>query len=84
MADIRTDTFVDYVKTRHLSRDVMVEDFVAEAVKLIDTGTFPNVLTWNELYIYLQAQGVSLVAIEGARRCLRNFDKLRQRRSRSS
>ena len=83
MAYVKTDTFVDYLKTRHLSRDAMVEDFVAEALKLIYVGKFPNVQTLDGLCIHLQTQRVSLLAIEGARRCWTNFEKLRQRRSRS-
>jgi hypothetical protein len=84
MSDIKTDTFIDYIKTRHLSRDTFIEDFVAEALMLIYDGTFPKVRTWDELHIYLQARNASAVVNEGASRCWRNFAKLRQLRSRTS
>jgi len=84
MADIKTDTFTDYIKTRRLSRDTLIEDFVAAALMLIDTGTFPKVQTWDELHIHLQTRKASAAVIEGARRCWRNFETLRRSRRRSS
>jgi len=80
MADIKTDTFINYIKTRHLSRDTLIEDFVAAALMLIDTGTFPKVQTWDELHIHLQTRKASAAVIEGARRCWRNFETLRHSR----
>ena len=84
MADIKSDTFADYIKTMHRSRDICIEDFMAEALMLIDAGTFPKVQTWDELHIHLQARNASAMIIEGARHCWRNFAKLRQLHSRRS
>jgi len=84
MADTKTDNFIDYIKSRRLSRDTFIEDFVAEALMLIDAGRFPKVQTWDELHIHLQVRKASVVVIEGARRCWRNFEKLRWLHSRRS
>jgi len=80
MADTKTDNFIDYIKSRRLSRDTFIEDFVAEAVMLIDAGRFPKVQTWDELHIHLQTRKASAAVIEGARRCWRNFETLRHSR----
>jgi hypothetical protein len=84
MAYVKTDTFIDYVKTRRPSRDTFIEDFVAEALMLIDAGKFPKVQTWDELHTHLQARNASAWAIEGARHCWRNFERLRLLHSKRS
>jgi hypothetical protein len=81
MAHAETDSFVDYIKTRRLSRDFFIEGFVAEASMLIDAGNFPKVQTWDELHFHLQARKASALVMEGARRCWHNFKLLRWLRS---
>jgi len=84
MAGVKTDTFVDYLKTWRLTRDAFAADFVAGVLMVIEAGTFPKVETWDELHIHLHTRNASVLAIEGVRRCWRNFERLRRLRSRTS